>query len=77
MTDNNSIISGILGDQFKLYMTVPQKSKESPKVSEGLPVSLPVTIQEILDNMKDRVSRDSTVELNNKVIHKRQIPGQH
>ena len=77
MTDNNSLFGGILGEQFSLEVVVPQRSKEAPKISEGLPVPFPVEIQEKQDNTKDRVSRNITVELKKTVIHQHHIPGQH
>ena len=46
MTKNNALVSGLLGDQFKLKVVVPQRSKEAPKKLEVLPVSLPLTIPE-------------------------------
>ena len=45
INENNALVSGILGDQFKLEMIVPKRTKESPKTSEGLTVSLEVAIQ--------------------------------
>ena len=36
MTENNALVSGILGEQFRLEMMVPQRAKEEPKISEGL-----------------------------------------
>ena len=45
MNDNNDLVSGILGEQFKLDMMVPQRAKEAPKTSVGLQVSLPFAIQ--------------------------------
>ena len=45
MTENNTLVSGILGEQFGLEMMVPKISKEAPKTSEVLPVLLPVSIQ--------------------------------
>ena len=42
---NNALVSGLLGYQFRLEMMVPPRAKESPKTSEGIPVSLPVSIQ--------------------------------
>ena len=44
MTKNNYLFNGLLGDQFKMDIMVPQIYKESPKASEAIPVSLPVTI---------------------------------
>ena len=35
------MVSGILGYQFKLEMIVPQRSREAPKTSEVIPVSIP------------------------------------
>ena len=63
MTENNALVSGLLGEHFNLDMIVPQISKEAPTTSEGLPVSLPVSIQGLEENMKDRSSRNSRVEL--------------
>ena len=77
MTKNNVLISVLLGEQFKMYIMVPQRSKETTKTPEGIPVSLLVAIQETQDNMKDRGSRDSTVELNDTVIHQLQIQCHH
>ena len=73
--DNNTLISEILGDQFKMEIMVTQRSKEAPKTSEGIPVSFPVTIQETQNNMNYRVSMDSTMKLKKTLIHQRQIPG--
>ena len=33
ITDKNSLVSGLLGDQFRLEIMVPQRSKEAPKTS--------------------------------------------
>ena len=38
LTDKNDLVSGLLGEQFKLEMMVPQRTKEALKTSEGLPV---------------------------------------
>ena len=46
MTKNNALVSGLLGEKFRLEMMVPKRPKETPKTSEGLPVSLLVSIQE-------------------------------
>ena len=75
MTNNNTLISGIFGDQFNLDMMVPQRSNEAPKTSEVLPVLFPVIIPETQNNMEVKGSMDSTVELNKTVIRQRQIPG--
>ena len=69
MTKNNALVSALLGEQFRLEMMVPQRSKESPKTSEGLPVSLPFSIQGKQDNKKDRSSRNSRTELKKTVIY--------
>ena len=69
MTKNNALISGLLGEHFKLYIMVPQRAKEKSKTSEVLPVSLPFEIQETKNNMEDRGIRDSTGEVKNIVIH--------
>ena len=52
MTNNNALVSVILADQFNLDMMVPQRTKQAPKASEGIPVSLPVTILETQNNTK-------------------------
>ena len=39
MTENNDLVIGLLGDQFRLDIMIPQRSKEAPKTSEGLIVS--------------------------------------
>ena len=75
MTDNNTLISGIFGDQFNLNMMVPQISKEAPKTSEVLPFLFPVAIPETQNNMEVKGIMYGTVELNKIVIHQRQIPG--
>ena len=31
MTENNTLVSGLLEDKFKLDMMVPQRAKEAPK----------------------------------------------
>ena len=61
MTKNNALFSGILGEQFKMEMMVSQRSKEAPKKSEGLPVSLIISIQVKQDNMEDIGIRSSRV----------------
>ena len=75
MTDKNTLFSGILGYQFKLDIMVPQTAKESPKTSEGPPVSLLVKIPETQNNMEDRDIMYSTMELKWEVIHQYQTPG--
>ena len=77
MTKNNVLISVLLGEQFKMYIMVPQRFKETTKTPEELLVSLIVAIQETKDNIKDRGSRDSTAELKNTVIHQLQIQCHH
>ena len=77
MNKNNDLVTGLLGNNFRLDMMVPQRSKKAPQKSEGLPVSLTVKIQGKKDNMKDRGSRNSRVELKNTVIHQCHIPGHH
>ena len=77
MTKNNSLFIVILGEKFKLNMMVPQRSQESPKSSEILPVLLTVTIPETKNNIEERGSRDDTVELKKTVIHQCQIPVQN
>ena len=77
ITEHNAAVSGLLGEKFRMEMMVTQRDKEAPKRSEELQVSSPVSIQGNQDNTKDRVSRNSTVELKKTVIHQRQIPGQH
>ena len=44
ITNNNYLVSGLLGEKFRLEMMIPQRDKESTKTSEGLPVSLPVSL---------------------------------
>ena len=58
-------------------MIVPQITKQAPKISEELPVFLPVTILETQNNMEDRGRMDSMVKLKKTVIHQCQIPGQN
>ena len=77
MTDNYALVNGLLGEQFRLEMMVPQISKEAPKTSEELIVSLKLSIQVKQENMKDRSSSDIRVEMKKTVTHQRQIPGQH
>ena len=38
MTENNALVSGLLGEQFRMEMMVPQRAKEAPKTSEGITV---------------------------------------
>ena len=38
MTKNNALVSGLLKENFKLVMVVPQISKESTKKIEGISV---------------------------------------
>ena len=58
-------------------MMVPKISKEPPKASEGLTVSLTVTITETQNNTEDRDIMDSMVELKKILIHQCQILGQN
>ena len=74
MTKDNDLVSGLLGGKFNLEMMVPQRSKEAIKEIDGKPVSLPVTIPQTQNNIDDRDSMDSTLELNMAVIHQLQIP---
>ena len=71
MTKNNALVDGLLGEQFRMEMIVPQRSKEAPKTSEGLPVSFPVSIQVKQENMEYRGSRNIRVELKRTVTHQR------
>ena len=73
MNENNALVSGLLGYQFKLEMMVPQRAKKA----EIILFSFPVAIQETQDNMNDQGIWNITTELKNTVIHQRQIPGQH
>ena len=77
MTDNNALVIRLLGEQFKLEKMVPKRAKESSKTSEGLPVSLPFSIQGKKENTKDISIRNIRVELKKTVIHQHQIPGHH
>ena len=77
MTDNNALVSGLLGEQFRMEMMVTQRSKESPKTLEGLQFLLSVSIQGKQENTKDRSSRNSRVELKRMVIYQNHIPGQN
>ena len=69
MNENNALVIGLLRQQFRLERMVPEIAKESPKTSEGLPVSLPFSIQGKQDNKKDRSSRNSRTELKKTVIY--------
>ena len=75
LNENNDLIIGLLGEQFKMEMMVPQRAKEAPKTSEGLPVSLSFAIQETQNNTKYRGIRNITVELKNTEIQNCQTPG--
>ena len=77
VTNNNALVRGIIGGQFRLEMLVTQGAKEAPKTSEGLPVLLPVSIQGKQENMKNISIMNRRVELKNTVIHQHQIPVQH
>ena len=77
MTKKNALVSGILGEQLNLDTMVSQRSGEATKISEVLPVSLPVAILETKIHTECRGSMYSTVELKKAVIHQCQIPGQH
>ena len=71
--DNKSLVSVLLGEQFRLGMMFPQRAKEAPKTSEGIPFLLTVSIQEKQENIKDRDSRNTRVELTKTVIHQLHI----
>ena len=60
-----------------MEMMSPKRAIEAPKISEGLPVSLPVENPEMKNNIEERGGMDSTVGLKKTVIHQRQISGQH
>ena len=77
MNEDNALVSGLLGEKFRLEMMVAQRAKESPKKSERLQVSLTVVVQEKQYNMNYKVSRNITVELKKTATHQHQIPGQH
>ena len=77
MIENNTLVIGILVEQFRLDMMVPKRSKEAPIISEGLPVPLPFSIKGKQENMKYRSSRNIRVELKNAIIYQYQIPWQH
>ena len=64
MTKNNTFVSGLMGDQFKMEMVVTQTFKEETKILAGLPVSLPET----QNNTEGRLSMYSTVKLKKEVI---------
>ena len=61
VSKNNDLVSGILGEQFRMKMMVSQRSKGAPTISEGIPVSFTVAIQETQDNTKDRGNRNDPV----------------
>ena len=69
MAYNISLSSGILVEKFKLGMMVPQRAKKAPKILEGFPVLLSVAVQETQNNIKDRGSKHSMVELKKTLIH--------
>ena len=54
---------------------VPKRAKEALKTPEGLTFLFPVAIPETKNNMEFKGGIDVTVELNKRVILKRQIPG--
>ena len=58
MIKDYDLVCGLLGEQFRLEMMVPQRAKEAPKTSEGLPVSFPFPIQGKQENPKYRISRN-------------------
>ena len=76
-TNNNYLVSGLLVEQFRLDMIVPQIYKEPPKKSKGIPVSFEFSIQGKQENTKERISRNIRVELKKTVTQQRQIPGQN
>ena len=41
LTDNNTLVIGILGEKFNLEMLVTQRANEAPKTSEGISIRLP------------------------------------
>ena len=77
MTKKKSIFSGLPGYQSKLDMMGTKISREAPKTSEGLPVSLPVAIPETKNNTEKIGSMENMVELKKMEIHQIQIPGHH
>ena len=77
MPYNNTLVSRILVEQFKLEIMVQQRSKESPKISVLLPVSLSVAIPETQNNTEDIGRMYIIVELKKTVIHQYQIPDQY
>ena len=54
MNENNTLVTGFLRAQFNMELMVSRISNKVSKASEGLPVSLPVTIPEKQNNMNDR-----------------------
>ena len=76
MIKNNTLSSGILGEQFNLEMMVVQRAKESPKTLEGIPFLLPFEIPETQNNTEVGGSMDITV-LPRTIINQCQILGQN
>ena len=62
MTKKNALVIVLSGNQFRLEMMVPKRSKELSKTSEGIIVTLLVSIQGKQENTKNRGSRNSTME---------------
>ena len=57
MTENNNLVSGIIGEQLNLEMMLPQIYREAPNTSEVILVSFLVTIyllQEVVIRIRER-----------------------
>ena len=77
ITKNKNLISELPRYKFNMDTMVTQRSKEAPKTSERIPVSLPVIIPKTQNNTEKRDIIESTAEVKRTAIYQRKIPGQH
>ena len=41
LTDDNTLVIGLMGEKFNMEMLVTQRANEAPKTSEGMSIQLP------------------------------------
>ena len=75
MIRKNKLVSGTLGEQFKMEMMISQITIEAPKISDEMPISLPVSILEVLNNKDKKGRMDRNMKLKKMVLHQHKLPG--
>ena len=68
LTESNTLVSGMLGETFRLELMIPPRAREAPKTVGGMPTSLVA---------RGSQKEEKEVEVQETVLHKRHMPGQH